>query len=52
MAYGSVEESPEALKRVANIIVAEFHRVGLNVSWGGTEGNPIRVDGIVWRRRR
>lgn len=52
MAYGSVEDDPEALRRVANDVVAELRRVGLNASWGGTTGHPIVVEGIVWRRRR
>lgn len=52
MAYGSVEEGKGLLARVANKVVAELRRVGLNGSWGGTDGHPIVVDGIVWRRRR
>jgi hypothetical protein len=52
MAYGCVEEDPQALQRVANKIVAELRRVGLNASWQGTAGHPIVVDGIQWRRRR
>lgn len=52
MAYGSVEDDAEAFQRVANRVVAELRRVGLNASWHGTEGHPIVVDGIVWRRRR
>jgi hypothetical protein len=52
MAYGSVEDDPEALERVGSKIVAALRRVGLNASWGGTAGHPILVEGIVWRRRR
>lgn len=52
MAYGCVEDDHEAFLRVANKIVAELCRVGLNASWGGTDCDPIMVDGIVWRRRR
>jgi hypothetical protein len=52
MAYGCVEDNPEALQRVGNKIVAELCRVGLNASCGGTTGHPIVVEGIVWRRRR
>jgi hypothetical protein len=52
MAYGSVEDDPEAFQRVGNKIVAELRRVDLNASWGGTAGHPIVVEGIVWRRRR
>jgi hypothetical protein len=52
MAYGCVEEDPEALQRVCNKIVAGLRRVGLNASWGGTAGHPIVVDGMTWRRRR
>jgi hypothetical protein len=52
MAYGCVEDDTEAFHRVANKIVAELRRVGLNASWQGTAGHPIVVDGIVWRRRR
>jgi hypothetical protein len=52
MAYGCLEDDPEALQRVGNKIVAELHRVGLNASWGGTLSHPIVVKGIVWRRRR
>src|SRR5262249_54781487 len=51
MAYGSVEDDPEAFQRVGNKIVAELRRVGLNASWGGTAGHPIVVEGIVWRHR-
>lgn len=52
MAYGCVEEDEATFVRVANRIVAELRRVGLNASWGGTAYHPIVVDGIVWRRRR
>ncbi len=52
MAYGCVEDDPEAFQRVGNAIVAELRRVGLNASWGGTAGHPIVVEGLVWRRRR
>jgi len=52
MAYGTVEDDVEALQRVADKIVEELRRVGLNASWGGTEGHPIKVEGIVWHRRR
>lgn len=52
MAYGCVEDDPEAFQQVANKIVAELRRVGLNASWGGTDRHPIVVDGMVWRRRR
>jgi hypothetical protein len=52
MAYGCLEDEPNALKGVANTIVAELRRVGLNASWGGTAGHPIVVEGLVWRRRR
>jgi hypothetical protein len=52
MAYGCVEDDTVAFRRVANKIVAELRRVGLNATWQGTAGHPIVVDGIVWRRRR
>ena len=52
MAYGCIEDDPEAFQRVGNRVVAELRRVGLNASWGGTAGHPIVVEGIVWRRRR
>jgi hypothetical protein len=52
MAYGCIEEHPKILQRVAQNVVAELGRVGLHASWGGTEGHPIVVEGIVWRRRR
>jgi hypothetical protein len=52
MAYGSVEEDSEALVRVANTIVSELRKAGLNASWGGTVVHPIVVEGLVWRRRR
>jgi len=51
MAYGCVEESQDAFLAVANKIVAELRKVGLNASWGGTDGHPIVVEGIEWRRR-
>ena len=52
MAYGCVEEDPEAFQRVGRTIVAELQRVGLYAAWGGTAGHPIVVEGMVWRRRR
>jgi len=52
MAYGCVEEDPQAFRGVANKIVAELCKAGLKASWGGTEHHPIMVDGLVWRRRR
>jgi hypothetical protein len=52
MAYGCVEDDVATLDRIANRIVAELGRVGLNASWGGTAYHPIVVDGIVWQRRR
>jgi len=52
LAFGCVEDDTEALHRVANKVVAELRRVGLNASWQGTALHPITVDGIVWRRRR
>jgi hypothetical protein len=52
MAYGCIEENPEAFKRVGNKIVSELRKVGLNASWGGTAAHPIVVECIVWRRRR
>jgi hypothetical protein len=52
LAYGCVEDSAEALRRVANKVVAELRRVGLNASWKGTARHPIVVEGIAWRRRR
>lgn len=52
LAYGCVEEGEAALVRIANKVVAELRRVGLDASWGGTAYHPIVVDGIVWRRRR
>ncbi len=52
MAYGSIDDEPEALFRVVRKIISELRSAGLNASWGGTVGHPIVVDGIVWRRRR
>jgi hypothetical protein len=52
MAYGCVEEDPQAFLGVANKIVAGLRKTGLNASWGGTAGHPIVVEGLVWRRRR
>jgi hypothetical protein len=52
MAYGCIEDDPEAFFGVANKIVAELRKAGLNASWGGTAGHPIVVEGLVWRRRR
>jgi uncharacterized protein DUF6891 len=52
MAYGSIEEGEWLLAGVANKVVAELRRAGLNASWGGSDGHPIVADGIVWRRRR
>ncbi len=52
MAYGCVEDDPVAFHQVANKIVAELRRVGLNASWRGTAGDPILVEGMTWRRRR
>jgi hypothetical protein len=52
MAYGCVEEDPQAFLGVANKIVAELRKAGLKASWGGTDGHPILVEDLVWRRRR
>ena len=52
LAYGCIEEDHEVFLRVANKIVAELRRVGLDASWQGSAYHPIVVDGIVWRRRR
>jgi hypothetical protein len=52
MAYGCIEDDPEAFQRVGIKIVAELRRFALNASWGGTAGHPIVVEDIVWRRRR
>ena len=52
LAYGCIEDDPEALRRVGTKIVTELRRVGLNASWGGTARDPVVVEGIVWRRRR
>jgi hypothetical protein len=52
LAYGCVEDDPEAFQRVGNKIVEELRRVGLNASWGGTANHPIVVEDMVWRRRR
>jgi hypothetical protein len=51
MAYGSVDDEPEILKQVAETVVTELQRVGLNASWGGTENHPIAVEDVVWQRR-
>jgi hypothetical protein len=52
IAYGSVKEDKQAFHAVANTIVAELCRSGLNATWEGTAGHPIVVEGLVWRRRR
>lgn len=52
LAYGTVEESEEALARVANVAVSELRQAGLDAKWQGDGGCPIVVDGLVWRRRR
>jgi hypothetical protein len=52
LAYGSVEQSEEALARVATKVVQELRGVGLNATWPGDGRYPIVVDGLVWRRRR
>lgn len=52
MAYGCVEENQDSFLAVANKIIAELCKAGLNASWGGTDGHPIVVEGIEWRRRR
>jgi hypothetical protein len=52
MAYGCIEEDVETFQRVGNAIVSELRRVGLNASWGGTNHDPIVVEGMTWRRRR
>src|SRR5262245_14703860 len=51
MAYGCVEEDPQAFLGIANKIVAELRKTDLDASWGGTADHPIVVDGILWRRR-
>ena len=52
IAYGCVEENPEAFTSVANKIVAALRKENLNASWGGTDRHPIVVESLVWRRRR
>lgn len=52
LAYGCKEDDSEALARVANKVVEELRRVGLDAKWQGNAGYPIVVDGIDWRRRR
>jgi hypothetical protein len=52
MAYGCIEDDDAALVRVANKIVTELRRVGLDATWQGTARHPLVVNGIVWRRRR
>jgi hypothetical protein len=52
MAYGCVADDEKEFRRVANTIVAELRRAGLDASWGGTDGHPIVVEGLVWRWRR
>jgi hypothetical protein len=52
MAYGSLEDDAEALRHVAEKVIEELRRAALDASWGGTTGHPIKVEGIVWRRRR
>jgi hypothetical protein len=52
MAYGCVDDDKEALDRIANRIVRELRRVGLNASWQGTAEHPIVVEGLAWRHRR
>jgi hypothetical protein len=52
LAYGCVEEDEAVFTQVANKIVGELRRVGLDATWQGTDTHPIVVDGIVWQRRR
>ncbi len=52
LAYGCVEENEAAFQRVADRIVAELRKVGLDAKWEGTAGHPIAVNGIVWQKRR
>ncbi|MDX2243544.1 MAG: hypothetical protein NW224_22920 [Leptolyngbyaceae cyanobacterium bins.302] len=52
LAYGCIEEDEATLTRIANRIVAELHRVGLDAKWQGTASHPIVVDGIVWKKRQ
>jgi hypothetical protein len=52
LAYGCVAEDEAVFVRVANKIVEELRRVGLDAKWQGTARHPIVVDGIVWQKRR
>jgi hypothetical protein len=52
LAYGALDEGEEELTRVANAVVAELRRAGLDARWEGDPCCPIIVEGIVWRRRR
>jgi hypothetical protein len=52
LCYGCIEEDEKVFIRVANRIVVQLRRVGLNATWQGTMADPIVVDGIVWRKRR
>ena len=52
LAYGTVYDDEDALTAVANKIVAELRRAGLNATWQGSPYHPIVIQNFVWRRRR
>jgi hypothetical protein len=52
LVYGCIEEEEADLTRVANKIVGELRRFGLDAKWQGSAYDPIIVEGIIWQKRR
>jgi hypothetical protein len=52
LAYGCIEEEEADLTRVANRIVVELRRFGLDAKWQGSADYPIIVENIMWQKRR
>ena len=52
LAFGLVTDDEASLTEVANTIVQELRKAGLDAKWKGSINSPIVVEGLVWRRRR
>lgn len=52
LAFGSIADDETLLMEVANTIVQELRKAGLDAKWKGCWNSPIVVEGIVWRKRR
>jgi hypothetical protein len=52
LAYGAVEDSESALRRVAMAIIDTLRRFGITTEWNGQTNSRILVKDFDWKRRR